>query len=119
MGCKLSIGIKGDNTYDNADYNLRKVVPISHEQSTSPMKSESKEVSVNTNVVHTEAKETNTSPVHKNPKRIEEETISPDSPDGNGTESINKHSKNRLTNKARLIRAIVRKPGPPDTTWDG
>lgn len=104
MGCKLSIGIKGDT---NGPVDIRKVVPISHEQSTSPIKLESKDISVSTHI-EKESVSTNTSPVHKNPKSPREETISPDSPDSNGAESEHKHSSNRLKNKTRQLKLIQR-----------
>ena len=42
MGCKLSIGIKGDNTVDRRVGN-NKITPISHEQATSPILTDRKD----------------------------------------------------------------------------
>ena len=127
MGCRLTLDLKGDsNTTTNSStkcspmYNKKKtkIVPICHEQSCSPIKSNSKNASTQSNDKETDNKSTNTSPTNKKirnkPKDV---TISPDHEELNGTESIRQCDKNRLKDKARLIAAWERGL-PPRTTGE-
>ena len=47
MGCNLSIGIKGDNTTGRTPIH-NKIMPVYHEQATSPIRNERKDSSTET-----------------------------------------------------------------------
>mgnify|MGYP000314739311 FL=1 len=97
MGCKLSIGIKGDA----ASKQNPKITPacITHEQSTSPI-----QINAKTNIT------TQTSPkgleIQKDFDFVRDtEYMSPDA-ESNGTESKHSDSKNRWKSKAAAVGAI-------------
>ena len=126
MGCRLTLDLKGDsNTNTNPSTKSSpvhkkktKIVPISHEQSCSPIKIKYKNASTQSIDKETDNKSTNTLPTNKKIRKItKDETISPDHEELNGTESIHKCNKNRLKDKARLIAAWERGL-PPRTTGE-
>ena len=105
MGCKLSIGIKGDNTVDRRVGN-NKITPISHEQATSPILTDRKDSTTNTSPAP-EKKDTG---IQKDYAEKEADYKPPDSPDSiteDGTESKHSDSKNRWKSKARSIGAVA------------
>lgn len=114
MGCHLSLDLKGDTNTSANPLTNRKIVPISHEQSTSPIKELNKKKSK-------KERSTNTSPpkIHniKIQKISNDVTISPDKEETNGSESNSEHNKNRFKDKARLIAAWERGL-PPRTTGE-
>ena len=105
MGCKLSIGIKGDNTVDRRPCN-NKIAPISHEQATSPMRHNRKDSTTNTSPIYNKTDKG----IQKDYAEKEADYKPPDSPDSitdNGTESKHSDSKNRWKGKARAIGTIT------------
>ena len=103
MGCKLSIGIKGDNNSNQRPQ--AKVSPlITHEQSTSPIRISSKTgISTQTSPVQSKSVE-----IQKDYAEKRTDYIPPDAEDkDNGTESKHSDSKNRWKSKARAIGAIT------------
>lgn len=106
MGCKLSIGIKGDNTVDRRTGNNNKIAPVSHEQATSPIVTDRKDSTTNTNPPNKTDKG-----IQKDYAEKEADYKPPDSPDSitdNGTESKHSDSKNRWKGKALSIGTISR-----------
>jgi len=105
MGCKLSIGIKGDN--NNGRGRDAKVSPlVTHEQSTSPICNNSK---TNT-TTQTSPTQTRSIEIQKDYAEKEADYKPPDSPDSitdNGTESKHSDSKNGWKSKARSIGLIA------------
>jgi len=101
MGCKLSIGIKGDNNTPGIGHN--KIKPIVHEQATSPIARIRKD------------SETNTTPEPiKKDVEIQKDYIEKEKdykpliiPDSDGTESKHSDSTNRWKSKTRLIGSIA------------
>ena len=101
MGCKLSIGIKGDNNRPQS-----KISPlVTHEQSTSPIRINSKTgISTQTSPTKTKSVE-----IQKDYAEKRTDYIPPDAEDkDNGTESKHSDSKNRWKSKASTIGAISR-----------
>ena len=102
MGCKLAIGIKGDNTTDRR----AKIVPIFHEQSTSPILTDRKDSTTNT----TPKPVTKDTGIQKDYAEKEDDYKPPDSPDSiadDGTESEHSNSKNRWKGNAISIGVIT------------
>ena len=105
MGCKLAIGIKGDNTTDRRNGN--KIAPISHEQATSPMIQDRKDSTTNTSPTHNKTDKG----IQKDYAEKEADYKPPDSPDSityNGTESKHSNSKNGWKSKAIAVGTITR-----------
>ena len=98
MGCKLSIGIKGDNTNGRTPIDS-KIMPVYHEQATSPIRNERKDSS------------TETLPVPKKDagiqKNVDAEYIHKEAPDIDGAESKHSDSTDRWKSKARIIGSIT------------
>ena len=98
MGCNLSIGIKGDNTTGRTPIH-NKIMPVYHEQATSPIRNERKDSS------------TETLPVPKKDAGIQKnviaEYIPKEAPDIDGTESKHSDSKDRWKSKALLIGSVA------------
>ena len=106
MGCKLSIGIKGDNTTNLPDKTTAKISPIFHEQATSPILTDRKDSTTNT----TPTPKKKDTGIQKDYAEKETDYKPPDSPDSitdNGTESKHSDSKNRWKSKARAIGSIT------------
>ena len=103
MGCKLSIGIKGDNTNHRG---VDKISPlVTHEQSTStsPIR-----LATKTNITtQTSPKSIKSVEIQKDYAEKESDYKPPDAED-NGTESKHSNSKNRWKSKAVAIGAISR-----------
>ena len=102
MGCKLAIGIKGDNTTDRRAGADNKIVPIFHEQATSPILTDRKDSTTNT----TPKLVTKDTGIQKDYAEKEDDYKPPDSPDSiadDGTESEHSNSKNRWKGKARAV----------------
>jgi len=107
MGCKLSIGIKGDNTTAGRQGD-NKIVPILHEQATSPILTDRKDSTTNTSP---EPIKTDKG-IQKDYAEKEADYKPPDSPDSiteDGTESKHSNSKNRWKGKARSIGVLTRR----------
>ena len=107
MGCKLSIGIKGDQTTDRRASD-NKIVPISHEQATSPIIQIKKDSTTNTSP---EPIKTDKG-IQKDYAEKEADYKPPDSPDSitdNGTESEHSNSKNRWKSKTRSVGFLTRR----------
>ena len=105
MGCKLSIGIKGDNTTGQRQGD-NKIVPILHEQATSPIVSDRKDSTTNTSPQPTKKD----AGIQKDYAEKEADYKPPDSPDSithNGTESKHSNSENRWKSKAISIGVIT------------
>ena len=105
MGCKLSIGIKGDNTTDRRTGN-NKIAPVSHEQATSPMIQVRKDSTTNTSPIPNKTDKG----IQKDYAEKEADYKPPDSPDSithNGTESKHSNSENRWKSKAISIGVIT------------
>lgn len=106
MGCKLSIGIKGDNTTAApVQKNTAKISPIFHEQATSPILTDKKDSTTNTSPIP-EKKNTG---IQKDYAEKEDDYKPPDSPDSitdDGTKSQYSNSKNRWKSKARSVGSI-------------
>jgi len=110
MGCKLSIGIKGDNTTTPVQKNTAKISPIFHEQATSPILTDRKDSTTNTSPIP-EKKDTG---IQKDYAEKEADYKPPDSPDSiteDGTESKHSNRKNRWKSKAAAIGSISRGSG--------
>lgn len=102
MGCKLSIGIKGDNNSNQRPFN--KITPlVTHEQSTSPIRVSSK----TTITTQTSPTPTKSVEIQKDYAEKQSDYKPPDAED-NGTESKHSNSKNRWKSKASAIGAISR-----------
>jgi len=101
MGCKLSIGIKGDNTNQQA---TGKISPlVTHEQSTSPIR-----LATKTNITtQTSPKSIKSVEIQKDYAEKESDYKPPDAED-NGTESEHSNSKNRWKSKALAVGTISR-----------
>ena len=99
MGCKLSIGIKGDTASRPVGL---KIAPISHEQATSPITQERKDSTTNT----TPPKKRVSKGIQKDYAEKETDYKPPDEED-NGTESKHSDSTNRWKSKARLIGSVA------------
>ena len=99
MGCKLSIGIKGDNNRPQA-----KISPlVTHEQSTSPIRINSKTgISTQTSPIFSKSVE-----IQKDYAEKEQDYKPPDAED-NGTESKHSNSKNGWKSKAIAVGTITR-----------
>ena len=103
MGCKLSIGIKGDNNGGQKPIlHSNKITPVLHEQATSPIVKERKDSHTNT----TPEPEKKDVQIQKDYAEKEADYKPPDSPDSDGTESKHSDSKNRWQSKARAIGTI-------------
>ena len=102
MGCKLSIGIKGDNNTTGRP--LARISPlVTHEQSTSPIRISSK-TNITTQTSPTPCKSVE---IQKDYAEKQSDYKPPDAED-NGTESKHSDSKNRWKSKARSIGSITR-----------
>ena len=101
MGCKLSIGIKGDNTNQQP---TGKISPlVTHEQSTSPIR-----LATKTNITtQTTPKSIKSVEIQKDYAEKESDYKPPDAED-NGTESEHSNSKNRWKSKALAVGTISR-----------
>ena len=99
MGCKLSIGIKGDTAPSRP---MMKVAPIFHEQATSPITRDRKDSTTNTSP----PKEQLSKGIQKDYAEKETDYKPPDEED-NGTESKHSDSTNRWKSKTRLIGSIA------------
>lgn len=101
MGCKLSIGIKGDNTNQRR---FGKISPlVTHEQSTSPIR-----LATKTNITtQTSPKATKSVEIQKDYAEKQSDYKPPDAED-NGTESKHSYSKNRWKSKALTVGTISR-----------
>ena len=101
MGCKLSIGIKGDNTNHRGDGKISPLV--THEQSTSPIR-----LATKTNITtQTSPKSIKSVEIQKDYAEKESDYKPPDAED-NGTESEHSNSKNRWKSKALAVGTISR-----------
>ena len=100
MGCKLSIGIKGDNTNQRPST----ISPlVTHEQSTSPIR-----LATKTNITtQTTPKSIKSVEIQKDYAEKESDYKPPDAED-NGTESEHSNSKNRWKSKALAVGTISR-----------
>ena len=106
MGCKLSIGIKGDNTTTLPDKTTAKISPIFHEQATSPILTDRKDSTTNT----TPTPKKKDTGIQKDYAEKETDYKPPDSPDSitdDGTKSQYSNSKNRWKSKTRAIGTIT------------
>jgi len=103
MGCKLSIGIKGDNNSSGQGREAKVSPLVTHEQSTSPIRINSKTgISTQTSPVFTKSIE-----IQKDYAEKESDYKPPDSPDkDNGTESKHSDSKDGWKSKAVAVGAI-------------
>ena len=115
MGCHITLDIKEDTNTNPKPLISRKIVPVLHEQSTSPIKELNKKKTTKVK------RSTNTTPPKKHNIKIQkisnDATISPDKEETNGSESNSEHNKNRFKDKARLIAAWERGL-PPRTTGE-
>lgn len=105
MGCKLTIGIKGDH---NLPSKTNKVTPlVLKEMSTSPIKN-NKEMSpikkeTSTSPILHFCKEMYNNSINKIQIKIEND-INTEEDNNNGTESVNKYRKNRIKSKTKVWR---------------